>query len=299
MKRYGGFFLAAVLVWAPVAFLYTDAFGDFRRGSRYTLMSSETIGVPETISGLLAWYDASDGSTVAGTTSVTQWNDKSPNSNNLTILDANNGPDHTAVDQNSKDCMDFDHTNTEYLSNNALSSAPASWTMFVVAKANSANGIPLSSRSSVAGTGGSGTRWDWRLQGSGDQWRIAVNSAELTASVTTLDTTAFHLHVAVLPSAGAARTWLDAVVETDAESYIPNPLTDLNVGIWHDETLPADVTICEVIFYANAVSDDDRRTLEDYLQAKWNTAAIDRGEGYLNEDGGWFLAEDGFRYLIE
>lgn len=306
MKKYNALVLLTILTWAFVFLLYDDSFADFRRGPRTSLSATgESGGFPqydpaESSGSLLGWWDASDSDSITGTTSVTQWDDKSGNDNHLTILDANNGPDSTTVTQNGLSTLDFDHTNTEYISNNAFVATASSWTLVVVARLNSDTGVMLSSRSNVAGTGGSGTRWDWRAAAGNRQLRFYPNSAEATQG-TTADDTIWHIHTIATQEGGSGftRTWIDGVVEDGGSSVYPNVMTDMNVGVFNDETLPADMTIGELIIYDEIISDEARRSLESHLQNKWNTAAINNGEGYLNEDGGWFLSEDGFRYLIE
>src|SRR3546814_19656909 len=50
---------------------------------------------PTSLSGLAAWYDASDSATVTGADPVTQWADKSGNARHLSH--ATLGPQHDAV----------------------------------------------------------------------------------------------------------------------------------------------------------------------------------------------------------
>lgn len=300
-------FCTALLTLFILAWLYSDAFAHFRRGTRSILYGANggtgaqtTLETPQTVSGLLGWWDASDTDTITGTSEVTAWDDKSGNDNHLTILDANNGPESGLVTQNSLNTIDFDHANTEYLSNNSTSSTADDWTMIWVARINSDTGIPISSRSSLAGTGGSGTRWDWRVAGNNRQLRFAVNSAQVTSS-SNADDTSWHIHTVTMTEAGSgdSRTWIDGVIESAGDAIIPNDFADINVGVWHDETLPANATIGEIIVYDSRIDDTDRRTVEAYLQAKWNTAAISYGDGPLTESGGWILKEDGDKILLE
>src|SRR3546814_14130651 len=51
--------------------------------------------LPTSLSGLAAWYDASDSATVTGADPVTQWADKSGNARHLSH--ATLGPQHDAV----------------------------------------------------------------------------------------------------------------------------------------------------------------------------------------------------------
>lgn len=66
---------------------------------------------PRQISGLLAWYDASDASTLTIATGVSQWRDKSGNGRTLRQSIGNNQPLSTSRTLNGKTVLDFDGSN--------------------------------------------------------------------------------------------------------------------------------------------------------------------------------------------
>jgi hypothetical protein len=66
---------------------------------------------PKSISGLAAWYDASDASTLTIATGVSQWRDKSGNGRTLRQSTGNNQPLSTNRTLNGKAVLDFDGTN--------------------------------------------------------------------------------------------------------------------------------------------------------------------------------------------
>lgn len=67
---------------------------------------------PRSISGLLVWLDAADGSYNATTGT---WTDKSGNNRNFTQSDVNNRPIISATLQNGKTLVEFDGTNDQLL----------------------------------------------------------------------------------------------------------------------------------------------------------------------------------------
>ena len=66
---------------------------------------------PKSISGLLAWYDASDSSTITVGTGVSAWADKSGNGYTLRQSTANNQPVTGTRTIGGKNALDFDGTN--------------------------------------------------------------------------------------------------------------------------------------------------------------------------------------------
>lgn len=93
---------------------------------------------PKQIAGLLAWYDASDVSTITTATGVSAWGDKSGNNYTLRQGTANNQPATGTRTIGGKNALDFDGTNDvlslgssppEYLLDLATSKA---MTVFVV-----------------------------------------------------------------------------------------------------------------------------------------------------------------------
>jgi hypothetical protein len=85
---------------------------------------------PKSISGLAAWYDASDSTTVTTATGVSQWTDKSGNGRTLVQSVGLDQPTRTAT-INGKSAIVFDGTN-HYLS--CMGGSFSNQTMFIVAR---------------------------------------------------------------------------------------------------------------------------------------------------------------------
>jgi hypothetical protein len=66
---------------------------------------------PKSISGLAAWYDAADSSTISTATGVSEWRDKSGNSYHLSQSVANNQPATGTRTVNGLNGLNFDGTN--------------------------------------------------------------------------------------------------------------------------------------------------------------------------------------------
>lgn len=66
---------------------------------------------PKSVSGLAAWYDASDSTTLTIATGVSQWRDKSGNGRTLRQSTGNNQPLSTSRTLNGRTVLDFDGTN--------------------------------------------------------------------------------------------------------------------------------------------------------------------------------------------
>ena len=89
---------------------------------------------PKSISGLQLWLDAADSSTITGTTSVSQWNDKSGNARHVSQASAALRPSYSST----SNAIVF--SGSPYLSiPNALAAITPSYTIFVVEKRASAN----------------------------------------------------------------------------------------------------------------------------------------------------------------
>jgi len=98
---------------------------------------------PKSISGLAAWYDAADSTTLTLATGVSQWSDKSGNGRNLTQSTGNNQPASGTRTIGGKNALDFDGTNDVLVLGSYginLASTKA-MTMLVVASSDSPNTV--------------------------------------------------------------------------------------------------------------------------------------------------------------
>ena len=79
--------------------------------ARFGLSSSSAAFLPSSLSNLSAWFDAADSSTITGTTTVTQWNDKSGNGRNAT----NSSSTITRSTYNGQSVILFSNGSTRYM----------------------------------------------------------------------------------------------------------------------------------------------------------------------------------------
>lgn len=253
---------------------------------------------PDTLTGLQAWYDASDASTLYDATSggslvaadggVARWEDKSGNDRHATQGTAVARPLRKASVQNGLDVMRFDGGD-DFLS---VPSSTATFkflhnadsTSFVVAFAENQIGTLVSTgvSSSTVGTnldidipntkvrvlvqnGSAGNRVIAHLGNSGD---YSGGSAEVFS---------FVLRNAAAVAAERADVYVrgsevsDTNTETNAKSDA-NSWSDLRVGAHKTNTSASgflDGDIAEIIIYDSALSDTDREAVESYLLAKW------------------------------
>ena len=92
------------------------------------------IGFPPAIQGLQLWLDAADTTTITQSSgSVSQWNDKSGNGNDVTQGTADNQPTTNASTQNGKNIIDFDGNDILDLPSGLFGIPNSNNTMFVVA----------------------------------------------------------------------------------------------------------------------------------------------------------------------
>jgi hypothetical protein len=218
---------------------------------------------PTDVSGLTAWYDASDtGSLTLSGSEVTQWNDLSGNGFHLTRIDTNTGPDSGTRTKNSLNVLDF--SGGKRLGNNGLAST-SSYSIFVVCVQDSTPGSPFiatiayfqggtehgirttSTKAEMVSTAGGAvvvqatayTNGNWRqLYGSHDGGNIALRQ------------NASAIGTSAVPGAPAS-----------------NPF---RVGAYANGSRALDGGIAEVLIYRTVLTNgSDIDDIEAYLDTKW------------------------------
>ena len=223
---------------------------------------------PLTISGCVAWYDASDSTTITKSSNrVSQWNDKSASGWNLTQATGGSQPLWVSADQNGKDVISFvgarEMDNTSYSSENAT----AHFTKFIVnSYANATtNAYPMYS----GGTGGNGQ------QLGGDRYFRASNDsnyAYYTESGITMNLNETVYDGTGSGNSGRLNAWLRGVSKTlTYNGTVPATTSAVN-GLTVGSASGAaylEGKICEIIIYNTTLSSGDRILVENYLIAKW------------------------------
>lgn len=281
---------------------------DLRTAQRYQAEAAwPLLFVPDDISGLQLWLDASDASTlydattggalVAADGGVARWEDKSGNNRHATQGTAANRPLRKTSQQNGLDTLSFDGSNDQLV-------IPSSKTYFRFLHYGAATAFVVvrpgttadpdaayiifetgNLSTSFSVPGGYSMFYDDRVSGSrNDNLRIFIASGETGGSVTVEanDTVAANTYgvlsvvsdtLAATASRIFARTNGGSVHSTNTETGTADDVdaqNDLAIGARTSDLLfPLDGNIAEMIMYDSALSDTDRESVENYLMTKW------------------------------
>lgn len=231
---------------------------------------------PLSISGLIAWYDPSDPSTLfqdtafsvgAGATNdpVGCWRDKSPSANHVSQATANRRPLLKLSGQNGLPTLSFDGANDLLVATSSFVSGLPGITLFVVAKVTSTGTFAtLAGTEVVAKLFKTSTN---QLAGysssNGTGWTSQANG-------TTLDT-AWHVIGFV---SGSTETYLrrDMADNGSRLGSGPTPLgSNSNVFSLFGRTAGENTAgeLAEVLVYSRALGGTQVTQVEAYLRAKW------------------------------
>lgn len=248
---------------------------------------------PAIVSGLSAWWDASDsatlfdattgGSTVAADGGVARWEDKSGNGRHWFQATSGHRPARKTSVRNSRDVIRLDGSDDRMQSS---ASTPASWrwtditalntwSAFAVARAasiwtNGAGNNVNTNQQLVGETGSSNTAFFFRSAGLVGGFVFGNNFSfqPVTASYTAGDWKAFSLvfdtgsEFAARVNGGSAGT-----VTSPSSPLFPGDFPWL--GFTGNGGAYFDGDIAEIIFYNVALSATDREAVESYLMDKW------------------------------
>jgi len=251
---------------------------------------------PKTISGLAAWYDAADATTLTLATGVSQWNDKSGNGRNLTQSTGNNQPASGTRTIGGKNALDFDGTNDALaLGSYGLDlAATKAMTLFMVGSAD----IPSSVRRVVSlqrdgknanDTGGYLGRHNQITGaveisiGGGDSTTNDQADRNLIRYVTQNVTTASVYAMSVSAADNALTLHIDGASQTLTTRYgtmaasnwlafgSGNHTLDIGAVRSSGNFLASywDGLVGEVLLYTRRLSDTERKSVERYLGKKW------------------------------
>jgi len=232
---------------------------------------------PDVLTGLQAWYDASDASTVTESSgSVSQIDDKSGNDYHLTQATAGLKPTYETAVQNGLNVItainDLTYRQTLESSNASLAAiGNGSFTVVTVARMNTVGGSTGRADSFSWGSGGFSAAFvrfnndinDFRLFFRDDSNnRVDQNSADNFWS-------ADQWYVMITTVDGNAIT-----VYQDNSQVVTGDKTGLNINVKNYQMMrPQDangsISVGEQVIYNSALSTADRTLLHDYLVAKW------------------------------
>jgi len=235
---------------------------------------------PSTISGLTAWYDASDAATLysassggslvtADAASVLRWQDKSGNSHHLINSTSGEAPVLKTSLINSRNAIRFDGTDDRLIASALnLTSASAS-TLVAVMKFRSSSGFAIA----VAfGTqGGFGAHTIEKNRGS-SRFSFSAGSSSL-GSESSIGSTAPNTNTNALVSVFSSGTLTSFINNTqDATGSVVTSLSSLSgltVGAYFASGYNADIDACEILYYNRAITSTERGDLHGYLASKW------------------------------
>lgn len=226
---------------------------------------------PRRISGLAAWWDASDAAsitTVSG--AVSQWNDKSGNGVHATQTTANNRPVNTSQTLNGRAVMTFDGTN-DIMS--FTGTARTDETQFVVVRNNLVAGVLSTQQILGDASSGFGLYAQIKNEGSPLSDLIAFNAGAFSIGTTV----ARYLFPANNPFGPAVVANIRSaasggILRTDgvqrATCTTSNSYTLARIG-GVGAVLPLNGYIAEIAIYSRALSLSEVQQIERYLATKW------------------------------
>lgn len=236
---------------------------------------------PKSISGLAAWYDASDSTTVTTATGVSQWADKSGNSRTLVQSVGLDQPTRTAT-INGKSALVFDGTN-HYLS--CMGGSFSNQTLFIVARRD-------------ATAAASAAMFSYRASATNGAGNLSALTADSDSGFTLTFGLAAVENLGLNPAPSSSviyykngslvATGTISGISGQSYSVAPYPNTnDVNVlTIFSGNTAAGaknfavgcdcfnssrtyGMTLCEILIYSSVLTATQRSAVEKYLGKKW------------------------------
>jgi hypothetical protein len=225
---------------------------------------------PRNISGLAAWWDASDAASITTVSGrVSQWNDKSGNGVHATQTTANNRPENTSQTLNGRAVMTFDGSN-DIMS--FTGTARTDETQFVVVRNNMV--ASAVSNQQILGDASSGFGVTAVIKNDGSTnsdvfthcggFSLGTTSARYQFPANNPFGPAVVSAIRSSASGGILRT--DGVQRATCTTSNSYALARIGgVG----SSLPLNGYIAEIVIYSRALSVADVQRVERYLGTKW------------------------------
>ncbi len=229
---------------------------------------------PADIADLAMWYDAADTATITESGgAISQWSDKSGNTNDATQGSAPNQPT-TGGSLNGLNAITFG-TNKRF-------SYPLAWAIgtpydiFVVDSVNSGTGTNVLIDSNGGGDGNN-DRINMRYNGSSDQFRVGQSFNDLDYNKGS-DFTAvprIWLNARGNPTWTLYENGVSRATKSEG-TLIAAPLSNTTIG-WSDGSggLSYDGIICEIVAYTRSLSTAEKNQVGNYLGTKWGITWTD------------------------
>jgi len=273
MKKFLSFLLTASLLFSPQSF--PEIQGSNIQGASIQASSETSSFSPDEFSGLIAWYDLNDPSTLFESTDDTDpaelgdtigfFKDKSSNANHFTQATASNRPVYTDSVINDKPGLFFDGIADSMVDSSASGvDGLSGFTLYIVA-----NRAFSSSNRGLYEIGSASIRVI-SVPGNGNYTCGVTTSAFVSGarSFGTIDL--FYVRKCTYDGANI-RWYFQGTNDTDPQTGTTASASDIDLGIasgfarWHGYVL-------EIILYNRALTDAEQNTVESYLSAKWRAA---------------------------
>ena len=221
------------------------------------------------------WLDASDATTITlNSTTISQWNDKSGNSRNVSQANASLQPVYTLSGLNSLNIANFDGSD-DVLNGIAMTNffSPTSYSAFVVGRARTIVTNSVNGYENEAFYGDSGGYVAMYLRSSN---LIGAYNYDTGNKVATTAYTANTFVIGYAELSGSnIRIRTNGGSETITAASAPySLLSTLQLGrSWNSNVYCLDGEIAEVIFTNAALSNTNRQLIEGYLAHKWGMQA--------------------------
>ena len=232
---------------------------------------------PIEISGLSLWLDAADASTITGTTTVTQWNDKSSNGYNA-IPNLGN-PSYSSTGLGGLPTISITS------SGNMRCPVPAGtfltgFTLFVIFQKTGANNAFDTIVSRTAGSIPS--PFDLYINNSTSVANRIIGNGTTNGSYQVIDTvfrtttpTMYYVNIV----STAQTKWNEGVngvitTYTTAATTYGDTATAVYIGTRADGTTKMNGNISEIIMYNTTLTTQQRQQIEGYLANKWNLTSL-------------------------
>ena len=220
---------------------------------------------PKSISGLAAWYDASNAASITlnGST-VSQWSDLSGNGRHQSQGSASLQPNYSATNANGKPALTT--TGTQWMQASAFASSSAA-TIFLVWKIASAAGTPYIFQRGTVNDVHSflmnpGTNQIQARRGSSNQGTATVSSLG-TGDIWRIGTLVF--------STTLSRIYNGNSVGTDNTATVSAPVGNkvLTLFALDSATRAGHPGIAEFLYYSSQLDDTQQTAVRTYLGKKW------------------------------
>ena len=222
---------------------------------------------PTSIAGLQLWLDASDTATITSSAGlVSQWNDKSGNTNHATQGTGANKPTTNSRTINSKNVLDFDGTLDFFNLTTGLNSSSGQTFFIVFSNDNVTLTRPLiGSNDTVAGP-------LVRTSTANSFGLVRPGVAVLLAGSPAISNSTSYIGVANYSTSG-----MDLYINGVSYGTSASSTTFTNGSTWIGASGAAGATpfsyldgvIAEIVVYANNLSTTDKNSVGNYLASKW------------------------------